>query len=98
MGGRVDHWFVTTSYASSVASVARRAVHLVRIRARTGRGIARASVVALVEHRASDWIAADAGARLASIRLRTGVSVVASASVGLERFRAKPGCEIAGPG
>src|SRR5947199_4778746 len=75
--------------------VAGRAVRLGRVRARAGRRVARADVVALVLGGAGDGIRAGAGAGLARVRARARAVVVARRAVGLRGVRARAGRRVA---
>ena len=68
-----------------------------RVRAGARRRIARSPRVALVARRAGDRAAAHAGARLAAVRLRARVAVVARRPVGAGRVRADARRRVAGP-
>src|SRR5262249_57823824 len=82
---------------AAFAVVAVRAVGLRRVRADAGLRIAGAGAVTLVGGCALDG-APDAGARLAAVRVRAGIAVIAAGAVGLRRVRARPGLRIAGAG
>src|SRR5207248_2341928 len=73
------------------------AVGLDRVRARAGRRVTRAGVVALVLGRAGDRVAPRAGPALARVALGAGVAVVARRPVSLRRIRAHPRCRVARP-
>src|SRR5437762_2540130 len=79
-----------------VVVVARRAIGLRGIRARAGRRVARADVVALVLGGAGDGIRAGAGAGLARVGPRARAVVVARRAVRLGWVRAHAGRRVAG--
>src|SRR5207245_423598 len=70
-----------------IAVVTRRAVRLRWIRTDTGRGVARAGVVALIGSRAHDRIAAGTDSSLAGVGLRARIAVVARRAVRLRWIR-----------
>src|SRR5205823_1630281 len=82
---------------AGVVVVARASVGLDGVRACARGRVARPRVVTLVGCWADDGVAARAHAVLAGVGLRAGVVVVARASVGLDRVRARAGGRVARP-
>src|SRR5439155_17259148 len=85
IAARAGRVLTAIARSAEVAVVARRAVGGVRVGALAGGGVARAGVVALVERRADDGIAARAGPVLTAIARSAEVAVVARRAVGLHR-------------
>ncbi len=83
---------------TGIAVITGRTIGFARIGAHSGDGIANARIVALVERGAYDRIGSGARTRLARIRLRTGIAVIACRSVGFVRIGAHTRHGIAGAG
>src|SRR5439155_405871 len=89
---RADAGLTRVAGRARVVVVARRAVQNGRVRARAGRGVARADVVALVRGEDADRLALpEADAAEAAIALRARGAVVARRPVGRGGVRARAG-------
>ncbi len=83
--------------STGVTVVAAHAVRPVGVVAHSGRRIAGAGIVALIERGAHDRIRADAAAPLAGIQPRAAVAVVAGDAIGAHRVGALAGDRVALP-